>query len=103
MRSNYNPALHCNQLDEHRAAANIVAAARLALYMVTVLDCRRRLHGAEVVNKVVQGINQLHTQALGLKTGMASLGDQAQSIGQIMIRITCEKSVLRPVLSVSVA
>ena len=41
-----------------------------------------------MVNKVVQGINQLHTQALGLKTGMASLGDQAQSIGQIMTVIS---------------
>ncbi|QCC85364.1 PAS domain-containing protein [Desulfovibrio desulfuricans] len=45
-------------------------------------------HGAEVVNKVVQGINQLHTQALALKNGMASLGDQAQSIGQIMTVIS---------------
>ena len=45
-------------------------------------------HGADVVNKVVQGINQLHTQALTLKSGMASLGDQAQSIGQIMTVIS---------------
>ena len=45
-------------------------------------------HGADVVNKVVQGINQLHTQALALKSGMASLGDQAQSIGQIMTVIS---------------
>ena len=45
-------------------------------------------HGANVVNKVVQGINQLHTQALTLKSGMASLGDQAQSIGQIMTVIS---------------
>ena len=44
--------------------------------------------GADVVNKVVQGINQLHTQALALKSGMASLGDQAQSIGQIMTVIS---------------
>ena len=45
-------------------------------------------HGATVVNKVVQGINQLHTQALALKNGMASLGDQAQSIGQVMTVIS---------------
>ena len=45
-------------------------------------------HGAEVVNKVVEGINLLHNQALALKSGMASLGDQAQSIGQIMTVIS---------------
>ena len=45
-------------------------------------------HGADVVNKVVQGINQLHALAMNLKTGMASLGDQAQSIGQIMTVIS---------------
>lgn len=44
--------------------------------------------GADVVNKVVQGINQLHTQAMTLKNGMASLGEQAQSIGQIMTVIS---------------
>ena len=55
----------------------------------TTINAKRKAeHGAEVVNKVVQGINQLHTQALGLKTGMASLGDQAQSIGQIMTVIS---------------
>ena len=55
----------------------------------TTINAKRKAeHGAEVVNKVVQGINQLHTQALGLKAGMASLGDQAQSIGQIMTVIS---------------
>ncbi|WP_298998579.1 methyl-accepting chemotaxis protein [uncultured Desulfovibrio sp.] len=55
----------------------------------TTINAKRKAeHGAEVVNKVVQGINQLHTQAMGLKTGMASLGDQAQSIGQIMTVIS---------------
>ena len=44
--------------------------------------------GADVVNKVVQGITQLHAQAMTLKDGMASLGDQAQSIGQIMTVIS---------------
>jgi len=44
--------------------------------------------GADEVNKVVQGIKQLHTQALALKSGMASLGDQAQSIGQVMTVIS---------------
>ena len=55
----------------------------------TTINAKNRAeHGADVVNKVVQGINQLHTQALALKTGMASLGDQAQSIGQIMTVIS---------------
>ena len=45
-------------------------------------------HGAEVVNKVVQGISELHKQAMDLKDGMASLGNQAQSIGQIMTVIS---------------
>lgn len=44
--------------------------------------------GAEVVNKVVRGINELHEQAMALKDGMANLGSQAQSIGQIMTVIS---------------
>ncbi|MTJ92395.1 MAG: PAS domain-containing protein [Desulfovibrio sp.] len=55
----------------------------------TTTDAKRKAeHGADVVNKVVLGINQLHDQALALKSGMASLGDQAQSIGQIMTVIS---------------
>lgn len=64
------------------------AAAMLAVHPTPHPMLNKAEHGADVVNKVVQGINQLHTQALALKSGMASLGDQAQSIGQIMTVIS---------------
>ena len=40
--------------------------------------------GADMVNHVVRGIAQLHQQAMNLKGDMATLGVQAQNIGQIM-------------------
>jgi len=40
--------------------------------------------GAGVVNKVVLAIQDVYTQAQGLKTNMAQLGKQADGIGQVM-------------------
>ncbi len=40
--------------------------------------------GAVVVSKVVAGIGQVQTQALGLKADMSTLGVQAEGIGRIM-------------------
>jgi methyl-accepting chemotaxis protein len=37
-----------------------------------------------VVNKVVDGIARIHRQAMDLKNDMGALGQQAQSIGQVM-------------------
>ena len=40
--------------------------------------------GSKIVDRVVEGIRQVESQAAGLKLDMSQLGDQAQGIGQIM-------------------
>ncbi len=66
--------------------ASVLEVARNAAGAAgTSSDAKTRAEdGDDVVKKVVGGIAKLREQALNLKTDMAALGEQAQSINQIM-------------------
>jgi methyl-accepting chemotaxis protein len=66
--------------------ATVIAVAGSAEQAAEAADQAKEKaqQGATVVNKVVLAIQDVYTQAQGLKTNMAQLGKQADGIGQVM-------------------
>jgi methyl-accepting chemotaxis protein len=66
--------------------ASALEVARIAAQAAEAVDQAKAKaeDGAQVVTQVVKGIGEVQSQALELKSDMASLGRQAEGIGQIL-------------------
>ncbi|MHC1712098.1 MAG: methyl-accepting chemotaxis protein [Solidesulfovibrio sp.] len=67
-------------------SASVLEVAKNASQAAETADNAKKnaLEGAEVVSRVVERIDQVQAQSQSLKEDMATLGNQAQGIGQIM-------------------
>ncbi|MDQ7836386.1 MAG: methyl-accepting chemotaxis protein [Humidesulfovibrio sp.] len=67
-------------------SSTVLEVAKNAAQAAETADLARHkaIDGANIVDQVVQGIGEVQKQAVALKEDMNALGQQAQSIGQVM-------------------